>query len=151
MDTHMTEACLWSFLHAHLQINGVAYNIHVGRLDAGEYVSVVPVEVTHGIVILAKSFVHEFLVIDISFLQGEQFVQTIGSINSVAHPFNVTDVVFLSFLHLDIDIHMLIIIVPNTVSEDGSITVAIFVVFGDQVLLVLFPPLGGVLLLFQEC
>ena len=150
IDTHMTESCQRTLLYAHLDIDGVAHDIHLGRIDAGEHITVVPIQVTHSVIVATQTLFQQCLVIYVTTLHGEQLVQSVGSIYGITHPLDVADVVFLTLIHLDIDIDMLVVVVPHTILKDGSITVTVLVILGNQLLFILLPTLGRVFLLLQE-
>ena len=148
---------LGSFLNAHLEVDTVADDVHFNRIDLEEQIAVVPIFVTHGIIVLRKSFVHQFLVIHIAFLHAEDVAQTrpithpVSRIDSIAHPCEIAEKIFLTLVHLHIDVHVLGIVVPHAVFNDDGIAIAVFVVLANQVLLVGLPTFGRVLLRLKEC
>ena len=146
----MADVCLYAFGDTHLQIDAVTHDVHLGRLQLVEQVTVVPIQVAHGIVILGEAFVEQFLVVHITFLHAQRLTQLVGGINGVAHPCDVADEILTSLVHLHIHIHMLLVVVPNAVGQDGGITVTIFIVFLYQILLVFLPPFRGKLLRLED-
>src|SRR3712207_8517674 len=58
----------------------------------------------------------------VSFLHVEQKGEVVGVVNRVAHPRDVADVIFLAFVQLDIDIHVLVVHIPDTVFQDRKST-----------------------------
>ena len=135
---------------SHLEVDGVADDVHLGGLERVEDVSVVPIEVANGVVVLNKSLFHELLVVDIALVHSELRTQEVGGVDGVADPVDVSDVVFLAFVDLDVDVHVLGIVVPNTVFHDDGVAESVFVVFLDEFLLVFFPALRGIFLSLQE-
>ena len=150
VDAHGAEVGLRSFGDAHLQVDGVAHDVHLGRVDAREHVAVVVVVVTHGILVLQQSLVHELLVVDVALLHAQCGVQIVGSDDGIAHPGDVAQVVFLTFLNLHVDVDVLLVDVPHGVFEDGGIAEAQLVVFLDEGLLGLVVALGSELLRLEE-
>ena len=141
---------LRTFGDAHFQVNGVAHDVNFYRVDAREDVAVVVIIVSSGIVVFFQSFVQVFLVVDITLLHVKLSVEELGSIDGVTHPIDVSDVVFLTFVHLQHDIDMLVVEVPHAVFQYDGVTVSVFVVFLNEVLLVFLPAFGCELLRFQE-
>ena len=62
-------------------------------------------------------------------------VQDIGPVNGVTHPFNIADVVFLSFIYVEIDVHALLVEGHYAVGYQEGIAVTQFVIFVDEVVL----------------
>ena len=78
--------CLRTFLNTHFEVDTVAYNIHFGRLQTIEEVTVVPIAVAHGIFILCESLVEKFLVVHVALAHTEHPAQNVCRIHRVAHP-----------------------------------------------------------------
>ena len=134
IDVHMTEVCLRSFGHSHLQVDGVAHHIHLHGVDVREHVAVVPVVVAHGILVALQSFLYQGLVIHVALFHLQRAVQEVGVHHSVSCPAYVSHVVALSLFHLDIQVHVLLVVVPHTVCQYLHVAEAQFVVFVDKVL-----------------
>ena len=146
----MADVSLRSLGNTHLEVDGVADDIDFRRVEVIEQVSVVPVGITHGILVLGESLLEQLLVIDVTLLHAQQGVQVVRRIDRVAHPCDVTDVVTLAFVNLQIDADMTVIDIPYGVLDDDGIAEAQLVVFLYQVLLVLLVALIGKLLRLQE-
>ena len=156
IDAHAADVCLLSLADTHLQVNGVAHDVDFGRVQLIEQITIVPVEVAHGIVVFGESLVHQLLVVDVAFPHAEDIAQTrsvahsIGRIYGVAHPRDVTDVVFLSLVHLNIYINVLGVVGPHRIFHDNGIAITQLVVFVDEVILVGLVALGRVLLRLED-
>ena len=136
VDTYIINMCLRSLGDTHLQIDGVAHDVHLGRIQVIEQVARVPVSVTHGIVVLLQTLLQELLVIDVALLHAQELVQVVCGIDGVTHPGNVANVVALALIHLYIDVDMLLVNVPNGVFQDDGIAEAQFVILLNKVLLI---------------
>ena len=66
----MTDMSLCTLLDAHLQVDAVTYDIDFGGFQLVEQVTIVPIVVTYGIVIFREAFLHQLLVVDITFLHA---------------------------------------------------------------------------------
>ena len=156
IDAHTADVSLLSFEDTHLQVDGVAHDVHFRRLQVIEQVSVVPVEVTHGIIVFRQSLVHQLLVIHVTFLHAEDITQarhiaySVSRIDGVTHPGDVADKVFLSLIHLNIYINVLGVVGPHGVFHDNDITIAQLVVFVDEVFLVGLVAFGSVFLRLED-
>ena len=149
-DAYAADMSLRALLNAHFQVDAVADDVHFGRLQVVEQVTVVPVEVAHGVVVLRESLVHVLLVVDVAFLHAQHIGQMVGVVDGVSHPSDVPQIVFLPLVHLYIYIDVLVVEVPDAVFQNGGIAVSVLVVFVNQVLFVFLPALRCELLLLQE-
>ena len=88
----MVQMSLLSFKDTHLEVDRVANDIDFGRLQIIEQITVVPIVVTHGIIVLCKTLLHEALVVDVAFFHAEDIVQarritySISRKDGVTHP-----------------------------------------------------------------
>ena len=88
----MVQMSLLSFKDTHLEVDRVAYDIDFGRLQVIEQVTIVPIVVAHGIIVLGKTLLHEALVVDIALFHAEDIVQawritySISRKDGVTHP-----------------------------------------------------------------
>ena len=83
------------------------------------------------------------MVIHIPLLHAQHAAEVFGREDGVAHPCDVADIVFFALVHLNIYVDMLLVHIPHAVFHDGGITIAQFVVFVEQVLLVGLVAVGG--------
>ena len=150
VDAHLVDVGLLSLHDSHLEVYGVADDVHLCRVEAVEDVSVVPVHVSDGILVLAEAFVYELLVIHVALLHTENGRQLVGVIHCVAHPFDVADIVFLSLVDLYINVDVLVVVWRDAVGDDYCVTVSQLVVFVYEVLLVGLVSLWCVLLCLEE-
>ena len=152
VDAHMAQVGLLVLHDAYLQVDRVAHDVHFGGVDLREYITVVVVDVTHGVLVARReqSLVDVLLVVDVALLHVQDGIQLVGVIDGVAHPCDVAHVVFLSLVHLHVDVHVLVVIVPHAVFHYHGVAVTILIIFLQQVLLVFLPAVGGILLRFQE-
>ena len=74
----MADVSLVALHDTHFEVDRVADDVYLCRLQVIEQITIVPILITHGILIFRESFVHEFLVIDITFLHAEQTAQIVG-------------------------------------------------------------------------
>ena len=77
---------LWSFLDTHLKVDAVTHHIYLYRVKLIEKISVVPISVAHGVIIIAKTFLQQCLVIHVTLLHAEHICQGICLIYSVTCP-----------------------------------------------------------------
>ena len=103
-----------------------------------EYIASVVVVVTDGVFIVRDTVVQQFLVVDISFLHPELFVQQVGRIDRISYPCNVAEVILLSFVDFHVYVYCFIIVCRDTVGHDLRVTVTEFVVFVEDFLFVFF-------------
>ena len=113
IDAHTADVSLLSFEDTHLQVDGVAHDVHFRRLQVIEKITVVPIVVAHGIIVFRQSLVHQLLVIHIAFDHAQLPRKQLGTVNRVTHPCDVTDEVFLSLIHLNIYINVLGVVGPH--------------------------------------
>ena len=146
----MVQTGLRAFHDAHLQVDGVAYDIHFHGVDVREDVTIVIIVVAGCVIVFFQALVDKFLVIDVTLLHIEHGIQVVGGHDGVAHPCDITDVVLVTLFNLYIDVHVLLVIVPDGVFEDSGIAEAQFVVFLYQLLLGLLVTLVGELLGLEE-
>ena len=142
--------CLLALKDTHLQIYGITHDIHFCRLQVIEQITVVPVVVAHSIVVFGESFVHQFLVIDVTLVHTQLTGKLVGRVDGIAHPCDIADVIFLTLIHLQVDIHMLGIVVPDTVFQNDGITITQLIIFVDEVLLVSLVAFRRIFFSFQE-
>ena len=72
IDANMAQMSLWSFQHTHLQVDRVADDILLSGVDGREDVTIVVVEVRHGVVVLTESLVEQLLIVDVTFPHSQQ-------------------------------------------------------------------------------
>ena len=89
-----------------------------------------------------EAAIQQFLVIDVAFFHVEHALEGIGGINRVAHPRDVSEEIFLAFIHLHIHVHMLRVHRPHAVFHNHGIAEAHFIVLIQEAFLGLFPTLG---------
>ena len=142
--------CLVALYDAHLEVDGVSYDVDLCGVEAVEDVALVPVHVSDGILVAREAFLYEFLVIHVAFLHAEDIRELLGVIYRVAHPFDVADVVFLSLIDLYEDIDVLVVVGRDAVGYDACVAIAVFVVFLYEVLLVFLISFGSVFLRLEE-
>ena len=140
----MTDVSLLVFGYTHFEVDRVAYDIHLCRVEAIEQITIVPIVVAHGILILRESFVQLLLVIYVTGLHTKQSVEVVTRDDGVAHPCDIADIVFLSFVDLDIEVDMVLINVPHTILQNSHVAKAQLVILVDKVLF------GGLVSLIGE-
>ena len=150
VDAYVADVSLRTFLDAHLEVDAVAHDVHLCWLQVVEQVAVVPIHIAHGIFILRQAFLHQLLVVDITLVHAQHAAQLVGRVHGVAHPRDVTKVILRAFVHFDVDADMLVVDIPYAVFQDGGVSIAVFVVFVDKLLLVFLPTFRGELLGFEE-
>ena len=106
---------------AHFQVYGVAHDIDLCGMQLVKEVTIVPVVVAHGILIVYKSLVEQLLVVNISFLHAQHTVQVVCGIYGVAHPSDVAQEIFLAFIYLDVYIDMFLVVVRDAVIYDACV------------------------------
>ena len=53
----LVDRCRTTFVDTHLKVDGVVIHIHLDRLNVEEQVTLVGVELAHGIIVLVQTFV----------------------------------------------------------------------------------------------
>ncbi|GFI67040.1 hypothetical protein IMSAG192_00564 [Muribaculaceae bacterium] len=132
VDDYIVDCSLRALYHSHFESNRVAGHILFNRIQVIEQISVVEIKVAHGILILYRTLVEQFLVVDIAGTDVKYALKNLGGIYSIAHPVDIADVVFLSFFEVYIDIDILVVVLDNAVADNLGIAVAFLVVFGDN-------------------
>ena len=75
------------------------------------------------------------MVIDVAFLHAKHLVQALRGIEGVAHPFDVADIVLLTFLYADIDVDVFLLAVGHhAVCHNDGVAVTQFAILREQVL-----------------
>ena len=120
--------CLRALKDTHLKVDGVTHDVHLRRIEPVEQVAIVPISVAHSIFILGKALVQVLLVIHIALLHVEQAAQIVGRIYCIAHPGDVSDIILLSFIHLEQHVYVLGVVVPHAVFQQFGITIAQLVI-----------------------
>ena len=133
----MRDVSLWSFLYAHFQVYGVSHHIDFNRLQVIEQIAIVPVSVANSILILSQTLIEQLLVIHVTFSHAEQGGKVVGTVHRITHPCDVTHIVFLSLVELEIYVNVLLVIGSNAVFQYDSITITQFIILVEQVLLIL--------------
>ena len=139
--------CLRTLEYTHLEVDRVAHDVHLCRVERVEEVAVVPVVVAHSVLVFGESLVHKLLVVDVALLHAEHGSEIVGAVYRVAHPCDVAHVVLLAFVHLHAHAHVPVVDVPHRVAHDVCVAVAQLVVLVDELLLVVLPAFGRVFLL----
>ena len=142
----MIESCLLILGDTHLQVNGVAYDVHFRWLQVVEQITIVPILITHGIIIFSQTLRHQCLIIHIPLLHAQQRIQIVSSVHRVAHPRDIAEVILGSFIHFYQDVDVLVIHIPHAVFKNHSITEPVFIVFFDEIALIFLPSFGRILL-----
>ena len=70
-DAYMTQMGLRALRDAHLQVDGVAHHIDLHGVDGGEHITVIVIDVGHGIVVRMQAVVYHLLVIHVALLHVE--------------------------------------------------------------------------------
>ena len=83
-----------------------------------------------------QTLVEKRLVVDIAFLHSEHVGQNGRVIDLVAHPVNISQVVFLPLINIEIDVDVGIVNGRHTVALDEGITVAPRVHLADDMVFV---------------
>ena len=143
----MVDVCLRTLEDTHLEVDRVAHDVYLCRVERVEEVAVVPVVVAYSVLVFGESLVHKLLVVDIALLHAEHGSEVVGVVHGVAHPCDVAHVVLLAFVYLHAHTDVFLVHVPHCVANDVCVAVAQLVVLLDELLLVVLPTLRCVLLL----
>ena len=150
VDYHLVDTRLRTLDDVHFEVDRVGVNVLLNRHEVEEEVAIVHVEVGNGIIVFGGTLVEELLVVHVARLDTEDIVEHIRGVDGVSHPVDARDIVFLSFLNLEIHIHLVVIVVYHAVAENLGIAVAKLVVFVDDELLVGLVVVGDKLLLAEK-
>ena len=146
----MTQVGLRTLGDAHLEVDRVAFDVLLHRLDVGEHITVVVVKVAGGIVVFLEPLVEELLVIHVARLHAQHRTEIVRRINRIAHPVDAADVILLTLTDLQPDADVLRVDVPHAVAEDGGIAVTELIVFLDELFLISLPALRRELFRLKE-
>ena len=135
-DADVVERGLVVLSDAHFEVDGVAVDVHFNRVEVVEHISVVVIHVSDAIVVLVQTLVEKRLIVDIAFLHSEHVGQNGRVIDLVAHPVNISQVVFLSLINIEIDVDVGIVNGRHTVALDEGIAVAPGVHLADDMVFV---------------
>ena len=140
MNNHIVNTCLRSLFHSEFEVDRVTLHIFFNRHKVIEEITVVEIQVSYGIIIGRSSLFKELLVIYISRLNFKDSVKEVGVVNSVTYPRYIVDIIFLTFLNVDVHIHALFIVRHNAVAYNLGIAVTEFIVLFNnsfQVILII--------------
>ncbi len=147
VDDDVVDTCLRAFDHAHLKRDGVARYFTLDGHEVVEEVTLVHVEVGHGVVVLGESLVHELLVVDVAGLHVEVGVQHLVGVDGVADPLDVLDVVLVAFVEVDVHVDLVVVVGHHAVRDYARVAEAFLVVLlEDAVEVVLIVALDEFLL-----
>ena len=151
-DIDAIDSGRFALVHTHLEVDRVILYSHFDRLHVEEEITTVVIEFSHGIVVLLQTFVEQFEVIGVTFLDTECSIQKFVRINGIADPRDVADVVFVTLAHGQVDIHTgrIFGIGHYAVGYDIGIAITDLVVLGDNGILVLLVLFGNEFLGTEE-
>ena len=146
LDDHLVDRSLRTLLNTDLQRDRVALHVGLDRIGVEEEVAIVEVDVRHGIVVGAQTLVQLLLVIHLAGLHAQHGHQVVRCVLRVTHETNIFQVVLLSLLNLEMDIYLLLVIVPNAIREQHRIAITMLVVLCDHIVLIILILFGRELL-----
>ena len=138
------------FRNTHLDVYRITIDVDVSGLDVGEHITVVVIPVSYSVLVVVETFPHLLLVIHVTAPHAQHLVQILSRYDRVAHPGDVTDVVFLAFIDFDIDVDMLVVHRPHGVLQNLHVTISQLVVFLYELFLGFLVSLISELLRLQE-
>ena len=138
VNDHTVDGSLRTFLNTHFQRDRVVIHIYFYRVGTKEYVTIIIIDIGYGIFICRQTFRQLFLVIHLTRLHSEDRLQKIRSVLRITHKTNVFQIILVPFFQFQEDIDLLLIKIHNTISQQYRVTITMFVIFGDNVLLIFF-------------
>ena len=120
----MVECGLLTFVDTHFEVHTVAVNIDFYWVETIEHVAVVVVHVSNGVFIHLESVVEQCLVVQVAFLHLQDAFKYGRGIYGIAYPCDVSDVVGLTLVEVEIDVHLVVGQVDHTVAYYQRIAVA---------------------------
>ena len=126
------------FLNTHFEVDRVPVNIHFYRVKVIKHITAVVVVVTNSIFISTQTFIHKFLVVYISSLHAELFIQHISREDGITYPCNISQIIFVTFFDAHIYIYGTVIIRSHAVYYDLGITITQLVILINNKLFVFF-------------
>ena len=104
-DLHLVDRSRFTFVHAHLKVDGVVGHIHLDGFNVEEEVTAIGVQFAHGIVVIGQTVIERLEVIDVTRLYTSSGIQHLVRIDGVSYPFNRTNVVLVAFADGHVDVH----------------------------------------------
>ena len=123
-DAHAVEGGLLAFANAHFEVDAIAFHIDFHGVETVEDIAIVVVLLPDGIFVFREALVAQADVIDIALLHAEGMIEGIGGIDRIAHPADIAEIIFPSFIEVEIDIHVLLIVGHHGVGLDEGIAIA---------------------------
>ena len=131
VDNDIVQCSRLAFDNSHLYIDRVAFNVKFYRLDIEEEITIVTIKLGDVVFSLLsaseESLFHCHDIIDISFLNLENFVERLRTINRVSCPCNVPEIILLSFIDIEIDLNTARLYIIHSILHDSCISVTCFV------------------------
>ena len=129
VDDDAVYASLRAFEHAQLEVDTIVVNIFLNRHQLIEEVSLIHICIRHGVVVGGETFLQFLLIVNVAGLHSQEIVELVGIIYGVADPGNITNVIFMTFFKVNVDVDLLVVVWHDAVAENLGIAIAEFVVF----------------------
>ena len=126
---------LSSLEDAHLQVNRITHYVHLYGIQMIEHISIVVIEVTHSVIIGGRALAQLLLIIHIALLHAQDGIQYICGVKRITYPFDIAQIILLSLLHFEMDVHIILAKRYHAVRDYHSITITQFRIFGDKIFL----------------
>ena len=134
-DTHMTQMSLRSLSYTHLQIHTIPHDISLSRIQTIKDITIIVIQIAHSIIIRSQTLLHTLLVVNIPPIHVKHLLQILTPIHRVAHPFDIANIIPTSLLHMNSNIHMLLIHRNHTIRNDQRIAITQLTIVSQQVVL----------------
>ena len=135
-DNDLVDGGLLTFHDTHLKVDGVIVYVHLHRVEGVEQIAVIIIKVANSIIVAHQSLIKQLLVIHIALLHAQQVFQLSRRIDGVSHPRYIAQVVFLTFIHVNIHVHRSLVERRHAIFHNHGITIAQLVVLVDDELLI---------------
>ena len=123
-DAHAVERGLAVFGDAHLEVDGVTVDVDLHGVEVVEHVAVVVIKVADGVFVLAQALVEEFLIVDVALLHLQHVGEEVGLIDRVAHPADISQIIFPAFAEVEVDVYVLLVDRCHAVFEQQGVAQA---------------------------
>lgn len=122
-DANVVEGGLTSFADTHFKVDRVAVDIDFNGVEVVEHVTIVVIQVTDGVFVLIKAFVHLCLVIDVAFLHLQHAFQKVGIVDGISYPRDVADIILCSLINVEVYIYVFVVDGLYAVGNDAGVAI----------------------------
>src|SRR5688500_9444328 len=139
-NSHLVNSGLLPFEDTHLHIDAIACHSNCYRIDPEKQISVIHVKTAdvHSFGIELQLPLDEFFVVDFALSNRKNSTQLLVGVDEVSTTEDIPEIVFRSFVNLEIDINGSVVVFINRILNNFGIAVSFCIVIINDVLLVSF-------------